>query len=303
MKQSIKMQIRKLKYDTNWNIGFCDLTGEELIRSGKLPRVKWMKHPYKDRWFADPFILSFNETVITVLVEECPIDKPKGIICELQIDRRTMRLINRNVLLELGTHLSYPIIWRDNEKVYVYPENGASGSLKIYEYDFTNHQLINPQVILEEAVADATIWKEGHVFFLIATKFPNTQEDAYLYKSNSLFGPFVSIDSLPFSSGKTNSRQAGDLFRVNGVLYRPTQNCVARYGAGITMMKCTLSGNIIQEETAMSLSPSCWKYNLGLHTINFKDSLCVIDGSGYLYPFSGVVIEALRKVKRSIFHR
>jgi len=296
------MQIKRLKYDTNWNIGFCDLSREEFIRSRKLRKIKWLKHPYKDRWFADPFILSYNETEIAVLVEECPIDNPKGIICELIIDRNTMRLKQRYVLLELDTHLSYPAIWRENGKIYVYPENGASGSLKIYEYDSENHRLVNPRVILNEAVADATIWKEDVNYFLVATKFSKTQEDAFLYKSKSVFGPFTPVEESPFATGRAYSRQAGNLFKVEDCLYRPTQNCVARYGSGVTLMKGRLSGNHIQEDVVLKIAPNNWKYSLGLHTLNFKNDLCVIDGSGYLYPYSGVVIEFLRKIKRALSH-
>ena len=119
-----------------------------------LNKVQWLKHPYRDRWFADPFIFKVTDSEIIVFVEECPIERPKGILCELVIDRKTKRLKERYVLLESDTHLSYPAFIRQNGTVYVYPENGASGKLNIYEYDETNHRLVNPKCILEKSVAD-----------------------------------------------------------------------------------------------------------------------------------------------------
>ena len=125
--------LRKIQYNQYWNIGFCEQTSEELVLDKTMKPIRWLKHSYRDRWFADPFILKVTEHEIVVFVEECTMDKPKGIICELLIDRQTMELKRRHVMLELETHLSYPAIIRFKDKVYVYPENGDSGHLFMYE--------------------------------------------------------------------------------------------------------------------------------------------------------------------------
>lgn len=295
---------RSLKYDSNWNVGFCEVSKRELLSKGLLGRVKWLRHPYKDRWFADPFILSYDDSEIVVLVEECPIVNPKGIICELVIDRKTMCLKERFVILEKDTHLSYPAIIRHEGKVYVYPENGASGLLNIYEYDKANHRLQNPVCILDKAVADSTIYEDGTGnYYLIATRFPNTQEAVFLYKSDSFIGPFAPVDTTPFETDRSCSRPAGNFFEIDGVLYRPAQNCVVRYGAGISIMKCELDGCEIKEEKVMDLTPQSWKYGMGVHTINFMDGLCVVDGVGYLYPYTGCMIEGMRKIRRKLIPR
>lgn len=54
-----------------WNIGFikCE-PGELLEGKKKIERVQWLKHSYKDRFFADPFFLSVTEERLEVLVEE-----------------------------------------------------------------------------------------------------------------------------------------------------------------------------------------------------------------------------------------
>ena len=46
-----------------------------------------------------------------------------------------------------------------------------------------------------------------------------------------------------------------------------------------------------------------FKYNLGLHTLNFQDDLCVLDGYGYLYPITGRVLNLLQKVKHKLEKR
>lgn len=293
------MNIGRLLYDQNWNIGFCSLMPEELIKDKALPSVRWMKHPYQDRWFADPFILRASDEEVVVFVEECPIDNPKGILCELHIDRKSMRLKERYVLLELDTHLSYPAIIEYEGKTYVYPENGASGQLNIYEYDEATHRLINPVCILNEAVADATIIKRDERFTLIATRFPYTQEKAFLYESSSLFGPFNPINDIPFQISKAEARPGGNWIYVLDALFRPAQNCSLVYGGAIRIMKVDM--NKKNEECVCELIPQGFRYNLGLHTINFNCGVCVVDGCGYYYPIVARSINMIRGFKHKIF--
>lgn len=279
--------LRKIQYSQYWNIGFCKQTPDELIRERALRPVQWLKHSYRDRWFADPFILKVTESEIVVFVEECPVDNPKGIICELVIDRNSMRLKERYVMLKKDTHLSYPAIIRHEGRVYVYPENGASGELNIYEYDEANHCLINPVCILKEAVADATILKHNGRFYMSATKFPDTQEKAYLYDSPSLFKTFIQSSEGAYEVLRSFSRQGGDWFEASGRLFRPAQDCVERYGAAISVMGVDAISSSVVEKEAFHIKPEGGKYKLGLHTLNFLDGMCVVDGYGYYMPLLG----------------
>ena len=72
--------------EKEWNIGFILKSPEEILQSDKLD-VHWMKHKYKDRWFADPFILSVTESEIVLLVEEKYHPINRGRIFLLQIGR------------------------------------------------------------------------------------------------------------------------------------------------------------------------------------------------------------------------
>lgn len=298
--------LQKVRYAENWNIGFCEQTPTELLLKQGLNKIEWLKHSYKDRWFADPFIYKVTDTEIVVFIEECPIENSKGILCELVVDRKSKVLKERYVLLELDTHLSYPCIIKHEGKTYVYPENGASGQLNLYEYDENHHRLINPITIIEEALVDATIWKQDKVYYMLATKAPNVQEKAYLYKSTSLFGKFVQVGELPIQSNRKYSRQGGNWFEVNNKLYRPAQDCVVRYGSALSIMKVDKQMETYKEYLQFQLQPNTKKYQLGLHTLNFHEGICVIDAYGYLYPwlgrvyysaFSRKVIQLIKRVK------
>ena len=294
-----------LLYPQNWNIGFVEQSAKDLLDKRQLGRVKWMKHKYKDRWFADPFIYKVTDGEIVVFVEECMItDKPKGILCELHVDRKTMRLRERHVLLELDTHLSYPAFIKKNGVTYVYPENGASGSLKMYRYDEQNHRLVEPVCILNEAVADSTILPENDGYTLIATKTENPLECAYLYKSSELFGLYQLVDAQTVQVSRSCARPAGSWITNGGTVHRPAQDCSERYGGGINLMSVD-SLNPYSEKILFPITPNGFKYNLGIHTINESPDggLLVVDGYGYLHPVIARVWMTLSSIKNRLVRR
>lgn len=294
--ESIKRLKRRLTYSSNWNIGFCDCSSDRFIESRGLGKIQWMNHNFKDRFFADPFILDITEDRIILLVEECPFEKPRGVISELVINKATKCLIERRVILQLDTHLSYPAIIRSNGRIYVYPENSQSGGLKIYEYNQIQHRLENPRIVLNEPVTDGTILDYKGNLFMVATKYPDSQKGVYLYSSASFLGHFHAVMINPFENSPSCSRPAGNWIMYGDDIYRPAQDCSERYGGGISIMRTFFSDTNISEELVFSLHANSFKYNRGLHTVNFKDSLCVVDGYGYLYPIIGRILCFLLKL-------
>lgn len=298
---------KNIKNGSFWNIGFCDYTPENLIEKKTLPTIQWMKHPYKDRFFADPFILKVTDTEIVVFVEEYVFDNPPGLIVELVLDRESKRLKQRYEMLRFPTHLSYPAIIRKGNEIFVYPENGASGKLNVYRYDAENHKLVYPHPIHEDAIFDATIHQKADgSYIMVATKQPDNLENAYLFSAPSYEGPFTQIGDKPFQPDRSCARMAGNFFEACGQLYRPAQDCVSRYGAGTAIMQFDTITN--KEQKVFTLYPQSYDYNLGLHTINFHEGLCVIDGYGYLYPTFGRIyaskkVDKLRKFAKKMLQR
>ena len=291
----LKSKIIKYYNNQNWNIGFVGTTPKELVENQKLGSVEWLKHPYKDRFFADPFIYSVSEKEIVVFVEELEFDKPIGRLSELIVDAKSKKLVRKYTLLELDTHLSYPAIIRRGDDVFVCPENGASGKLSLYKYNGVTHALEFVSVIMNESLADATIRQIGDKFYMFATKVSNTQGDLYLYQSTCFDGEYQEVGLV--AKGRGNARPAGDIFEVEGVLYRPAQNCSKCYGGATEIMQITkCEDGCFEEKHLFSLPPTSFRYNLGLHTLNFHGNIGVIDGYGYLYPLIGRLLHFVRKI-------
>lgn len=295
----------RILYPQNWNIGIVEQSVEDLLEKQQLGHIRWMKHNYKDRWFADPFIYKVTDDEIVVFVEECMItDKPKGILCELHVDRTTMQLSERYVLMELDTHLSYPAFIKKAGVTYVYPENGASGSLKMYRYDEQNHKLVEPVCILNDAVADSTILYFNGAYYIIATKSKNSKVNAYLYQSKDLFGPFKLVTETPVQTNRSCSRPAGNWIDISGKLFRPSQDCSMSYGGAMNIMSVD-SLLPYHEEIAFGIKPTSYKYHFGTHTINFsKDApITVIDGYGYLHPIFARFWVKMASIKDRILNK
>lgn len=282
----------------NWNIGFACTSPEELLRDKKLNKVHWMKHPYRDRFFADPFILSSDENAIKVLAEEL-IFGGKGVIVCLTVDPHTFQLLEREVLLSLDTHLSYPFIDHCNGQVYVCPENYESGRWKSYTLAIDGRRLIPDRILCDEPLTDATILDKDGSRYLISTAYPSSLQDAYLYRYDETDYKYQRVSETPVVNGKKSSRMGGSFFEAGGKTYRPAQNCSGGYGRSLIIFEVESITPEYRERPIFELKPQSWRYNLGLHTLNFSPDrqMAVIDSYGYLYPLAGRLLMLLYKFK------
>lgn len=250
----------------------------------------------KEGWFADPFILSVDEQRIVILAEEYHYADGKGRLVELVVDRKSLKIKKLYVILSLDTHLSFPIIWRENGSIYVYPENGESGSLTIWEYDSSLHQLVHPRELLKEPLADSQIVKLEETYYLFAVKtVTGTQDDTKnlsIYSASSLFGPYQEIQVI--SNVHNEERGAGEIFMEDGRIIRPAQCCEHRYGEAVIFYELVLKDGYFEEREISRLLPDEKKKNgMLLHTYNCKDGVGVVDGYDYIYPIWRKIFDTL----------
>lgn len=247
--------------------------------------VSWMDlGHYHKGWFADPFILTVEDDYVIVLAEEWVYKDQKGRISKLTVSKKDFKLIQVKPILELATHLSFPNIIRKNGKTFIYPENSQSGRLSIYEYDDKREELHSPRVLINEPLVDSQIVEINNSFYLFGTKYCTgaliETKHQNIYKSDSLFGPYVLIQTL--SSDKCNERGAGEIFHKDSTLIRPCQDCEHIYGKAVIFKRLVLENGVFEEITDGLLESDPSKRNgQSLHTFNKKEGICVIDGTDY----------------------
>ncbi len=299
----IKQYIKTLSAE-RWNIGFINTSLDDILYKKDI-HIEWMKHNIQESWFADPFLLDVTDSCFIVLAEEFTKRLNKGRISKLIIDRHTYKLEEVEVVKELNTHMSFPVIIREpwfleREKVdkeekgnfvYIMPENGESGKLKIYKYNFSINKLEDAFIVLEEDVADAVPIKIGKDVYMFCTKKPMANGNVlYVYKWDKGVCKFILIGSKVFNENV--ARMAGCFFVHNRKMYRPTQECNIQYGHAITLQEITCNGKSLCETSELDIESLEFKevrriYStnpklpIGMHTFNTYKGIIVTDALGF----------------------
>lgn len=279
----------------HYNIGFFPFNTESLLKGSV--KVRWMKHDYKDCFFADPFILSVSENEIKVLVEDFPYNEWKGNISLLVVDKESFTLKRKKTLLQLETHLSFPFILRDGKHVYVVPENSASGKLIAYQYKNVDEKLERVTVLTEMPVIDPVIVRTDKGCRLYGSiRGKNENGALYEWESDRLLGSYQLVTDAPVKIGNNSSRRAGDFFLVEKQLYAATQCCEHSYGEAMNICRVDSMERCKLCETIVSTIVPQKEYSDGLHTLNIHQGICVVDGLTYLF-------RPIEKIKMNLRNR
>lgn len=297
--KSIRSIVHYLKFD-KWNLAFTEETLDNIVKSKSI-EVNFMKGNNNKQWFADPFILDVTHDYIICLVEDFSYKTMKGRISKLTIDRRSYKLKEIKILLDLPTHLSFPFIFRQNGEIYIMPENSASGKLTIYTYNSLDDELIPHNIVAERPLTDSTIYIEGNKSYLFTTQEPTSNGniiDIYEFDMNAYTIGNNPIQSIAFDNNK--ARNAGAFFMINNKIFRPAQDCNGGYGRGIILQELKRTSNGFVLNDYCSFYPHSWIYNKGYHTLNSYKGVTVIDARGYRYVIGGRILQWGTNIVKSI---
>lgn len=277
-----------------WALGFVRGGMDAVMNSNQID-CDWVRMP-KDRWFADPFVLDVTDKEILLLVEDYAYVTRKGVVSLLHINRATMEIVYRKMLLELPTHLSFPAIWRKDGHIYVYPESANSGRLDMYEYDPAKEELSFVQTMCDNVVWDSYITEAfGEPLLFTASKNDYRLD---IYKWDEKKKRFVPNVVIP--SEKPNSRLGGAVFEYKGDYYYPAQDCSKNYGSAIDIKQIKMESAECEVECVKHLKSPHPDYQLGMHTLNEYKGVVVVDVLGYRYGIIGRIIALMVELKRKI---
>lgn len=279
---------------TRWNVGFLDATDLGSVVLGRGPAVRWMRHTYRDRWFADPFILAVNATTIELLVEEWVDELRRGRISKLVVDRPTLVLRRVTPLLDTGSHLSFPAIYRHAGQVFVQPESCANGSSLLYRYDEQSETLSPTRTVLAEPLTDAVILPEPMEgrFYMFSTQLPDPCGGSLdVYSSAQWDAGYTKHSTIQFEGRQ--ARNAGAFFKLDGYWVRPAQDCNKRYGHGLIFQRLEMNHGRFSFRELGRRYPDSRQWPLGIHTFNVRDGLAVVDGHAWRTPYAGAVLASM----------
>ena len=280
-----------------WTIGFIREPLDKIIQNAPIT-IDYVKHKYKDRWFADPFILDVDDKSITLLVEEFYYPIKMGRIAKLTIDKNTLQIVRNVPVLQVGSHLSFPAIIRNNDGVFLYPENGKGEGLNIYKSDDINERCELIDNISHEPLADAIITDVFGNTLLFTTRVPKHNGNTLLvYDVKD--GQLLYNQEITFSSNL--ARNAGDWFLYNGEVYRPAQDCNISYGKSVILQKVELRDSLYVFSDIRTITSQNEDYNLGCHTFNQYKGIAVVDSLGFRYKYAQKIFMAIYRIYHFIF--
>ena len=130
--------------------------------------------------------------------------------------------------------------------------------------------------------SDTTLFKFNNKFWLFTHLRKNnnspSNEELYLFFSDSLYGEWTSHPLNPIMSDVRNSRPAGSIIRWNDKIIRAAQDCSIRYGYGIKLNEITeITEKEYKEVFFQDILPNWKKEIYGVHTINSDKDITVID--------------------------
>lgn len=279
------MNIRKKFEILTYNIGFITKGIDKVMEHGVSKNdIIWMKHPYKDRFFADPFLFNSDGEFYYILCEEYFFWEEKGKITMLKVDKKSFSLKERKIVIEEKTHLSFPLCAYGGDTVL--PESSASDKYVAYKINRNTFEVISKKTVLEEGTIDAVIYKlDGNTWLLTGKKkIPSTE--LYLYKKNDN-GQFISCSDSPVISDNRHARSAGNLFMWQNKLYRPVQDCAGRYGRQTKIMEVIELGDNLYSAKEYKTINSFENppFNETMHTFNVYNECILVDGSKDMLRF------------------
>ena len=291
-----------------WNIGLGRYDIKDIITNKRTDlKFSWLPLNKNANSFADPFIFrSANKQLNLVYEEFSMIDlKQHGRILVSVLDNNFLPQSTADLLVS-DTHTSYPFVFIEDNITYIIPETSKKKKVSCYQYDEASKSLINERVLINNLpLLDSTIFKYEGKYWLFATLADHQFDHSklYIYYADSLFGTYKphALNSVKY--GLDGTRPAGNLFVIDGEIYRPAQNCKDYYGKSLTINKITkLNENEFSEEVYLILtggkdSP----FKEGLHTMNVLEDIIVVDGIKMIFnPIKKWQLFLQKKFKKKV---
>jgi hypothetical protein len=259
-----------------WNIGFL----REKFNKENLKNINIFKNLH-NRFIADPFLIKHDKKNYVFVEDYCFKNKKGSISCFLLEDNKEKFL---GKVIEEKFHLSFPFLFKFNEKIYMCPETSEINEIRIYEcLEFPTKWKYKKTLIKNIFAVDTLLFKKDSRWWLLT----NTDSNNINYSSElSIFysneGPLTENwnehKNNPLIVDANNARNGGLIFD-NNEIYRVNQKIGYNiYGAelDVNLIKEINEENYV-EDKIYNIKPNFLKNTIGVHHLSYNDEYSVID--------------------------
>jgi hypothetical protein len=268
----------------DWNLGVISQSAEDIVRNGITRPVRWLPRLAYWDYLADPSCLVQPDGTRILFAEHLNHWVSRGEIWAACVPAsEDFASAVFRPWMRSSRHLSYPFPFRDeNGTSFFTVETGESGALYLWRATGDGYQRLGP--IIDSPVIDPTPWHDGTRWWMFCTlRNDRPNEKLYLFHAASLQGPWTPHSANPVKRDKGSSRPAGPLFRVDGKLIRPAQDCTRTYGGAVVLHEIVrLDPDGFDEVQLRRLEPDP-VYPDGLHTFCPAGNETIIDSKRWAF--------------------
>ena len=283
---------RKTLVNSRWAIGIVPDYKPGDILSKRFENICWIKPDDRFNFYADCFITDyFGEPLI--YFENWESKRGTGIISYVSVSDALAHADDVepyvHTALSSETHFSYPYLFEFEGDLYMIPENFQSGELAIYRCTgspdswekasvvFSEYQGIDPNIFYHNG-----LWWLFVTPYSLLTRAAETELEIY-YTDNPITGVWKAHALNPIHYDESVARNGGKPFVHDGILYRPTQNCMRTYGGELNLMRIDVLTPDEFSESLVSTLPGYAPYEKAFHTFSSARDIAVIDGNAAEY--------------------
>jgi hypothetical protein len=239
--------------------------------------------PPKGRSWADPFVISEGDKYYIFFEELIYKSERKGHLSVVEIDINGI-CSTPGIILKRPYHLSYPFVFKYEGEYYLIPESQQNSTIELYKaINFPYKWEFKMNLMEKIKAVDTTIFlKDDKVWLftnIVETAGAPSSEELFLFSSASLLSTNWQSHPLnPIVSDVKSARSAGRIFRHNGKLYRPSQDCSYMYGHSTAINEIVVMNEKEYKEVKVSdISPNWADDVIATHTFSFDNKLSAID--------------------------
>ena len=279
VKKRIGQKINKTLYHEQWFLLF-DLNNDASFDFGKFKKIL----PPKDRFWADPFIIQRDGNYYIFIEESFFPPKKKGYLSYIVMGEDG-GYTEPEKIIEQSYHMSYPHMFEYENDLYMIPESNGGSTIQLYKCtEFPGKWEFQYNIMEDIEAVDTTLLEHDGKWWMFTNirqnKGASTWDELFLFSSDSPVSKEWTRHPLnPVISDVQRARPAGNIFKEDGKIFRPAQNCSYKYGYGLVINEIIkLSETEFEERVDKSYDPDFDNTTKAVHTYNREGNLTLIDG-------------------------
>jgi hypothetical protein len=252
-----------------WHLGVARCDMRHILEHGLPEDIEWAPAAGFGRFWADPMALEMGAQT-KVLFERFSYWSNKGDIRAITYSPEKGWCAQAERFLDEPFHLSYPIVCDMGDGKVCIPESTEAGVTFAYRLNARGNPSGERTEFAGFAIADPTLIEHEGRWYLFGATAAEAQHTLRIWYADRLAGPWTAHPANPVKCDVRTARPAGPFVRLDGRLYRPSQNSSQSYGSSANLMEILeLSPTAFCEVITRTIEPSAnWPYPHGIHTLS-----------------------------------